>query len=318
MEKIVYSGIYGLIIGDILGVPVEFLDREVLAKNPIKDIQKSEIYDLPKGIWSDDTSMTLALLNSLSRGLDYTDIMENFRKWYDEGEFTPLGFAFGVGKTTREAIKRYKKGEKALNSGGCQEDDNGNGSLMRILPILYFLRDNYGRYFYENQEAINIIENISSLTHRHIRSKIGTVFYIIYGNFLIDYKSKEDAFLETIKIIKKIYNKETEELKIYSRLLSENFKNTKIDLIKSSGYIVDTLEASVWIVLNSINYEQGVLKAVNLGGDTDTVGAVSGGLLGIYYGVDSINKNWIENILNRKYVDSIIENFLKNSNKKDA
>ena len=174
-NAIVLNGIMGLVVGDALGVPIEFQDRETLRKDPVINMRGYGTYNQPPGTWSDDSSMTLALLDSLTNGLDYKDIMDKFIGWFDKGEYTPYGQMFDIGIATRQALTRYKKGMSALECGGQDEYDNGNGSLMRILPALYYLQAKYGDEFIENDEAFDIVHNISSLTHRHKRSQMAFI-----------------------------------------------------------------------------------------------------------------------------------------------
>ena len=110
MSNFILDGIMGLAVADALGVPVEFESRNQLVKNPVVGMREYGTHNQPAGTWSDDTSMTLCLVASLCNGLDYNDIMNNFLKWYDEGEITPYGEVFDIGNTTREALLRYKKG----------------------------------------------------------------------------------------------------------------------------------------------------------------------------------------------------------------
>lgn len=114
MQNVITSGIMGLCVGDALGVPVEFIDRNTLRNNPVVDMRAYETHNQPAGTWSDDTSMTLCLLDSLSGGLDYDDIMEKFLRWLHHGEYAPHGEVFDVGITTQNALNRYSGGAPAL------------------------------------------------------------------------------------------------------------------------------------------------------------------------------------------------------------
>ena len=174
----ILSGIMGLVVADALGVPVEFQDREVLRQNPVKNMRSYGTYNQPAGTWSDDSSMTLALLDSLKDGLDYKDIMDKFLAWYEEGAYTPHGEMFDIGIATSNALRRYKSGTSPLESGGNSEHDNGNGSLMRISPILFYLEGEFGSDFLDHEETFELIHNISALTHAHKRSKIACGIYI--------------------------------------------------------------------------------------------------------------------------------------------
>lgn len=140
-ESRVVGGIVGVSVGDALGLPVQFVSREKIKKNPIKDMVGFGTFNLPAGTWSDDTSLTLCLLESLCDGFDLNDIKEKFIKWFDEGYLTPFGEAFDIGRTTYEAILRLKSGIKPSDAGLGDELSNGNGSLMRILPLVFYLYD---------------------------------------------------------------------------------------------------------------------------------------------------------------------------------
>ena len=138
-EEKVLGGILGFVVADALGVPVEFEDREYLRLYPVTNMRGYGSYDVPAGSWSDDSSMTLCALESLTHGLDYDDMMSRFLRWADEGYMTPHGEVFDMGKTTREALLRYAQGIPALECGASSEWENGNGSLMRMLPVAFYL-----------------------------------------------------------------------------------------------------------------------------------------------------------------------------------
>ena len=305
------SAIMGLCVGDALGVPVEFKSRYQLKRDPVVDMRSYGTYNQPAGTWSDDTSMTLCTLDSLSNGLDYKDIMDKFLSWYKKGEYTPFGETFDIGMGTRRALTNYANGEEPLKSGGTGERDNGNGSLMRILPVLFYLQKTYGENFNEKEKPYEIIHNISALTHRHKRSMIACGIYIT----IADYISREYNLNEAVKLgINKsfqYYEKKKEfkeELKYYQRLNDKNFHKLPEEEIKSSGYVVVSLEAALWSLVNTVSYKDCLLKAVNLGEDTDTVAAIAGGLAGLYYGCEDIPKEWLDKIQRRKYVEELCKN----------
>ncbi|MDX9918083.1 MAG: ADP-ribosylglycohydrolase family protein [Gudongella sp.] len=308
MSNKVLDGIMGLVVGDALGVPVEFQSREELKTNPLLDMRSYGTYHQPAGTWSDDSSMTLALLDSLRNGLDYKDIMDKFLSWYEEGAYTPHGEMFDIGIATSQALQRYKAGASSLEAGGRSERDNGNGSLMRILPIIYYLESEFGNDFIHNEEAFDIIHNISALTHGHKRSQMACGIYIAIASFLNSDENIETSIYEGIEGAMEYYKSKDEfkdQIKYFSRLGDKNFKNFKEDEIKSGGYVVDTLEASIWCLLNTSDYKSCVLKAINLGKDTDTTGAVVGGLAGLRYGYETIPKKWIDTIMRKDYIENL-------------
>lgn len=169
----ILSGIMGLVLGDALGVPVEFKNRDELMNNPVLGMRSFGTHHQPKGTWSDDSSLTLCLAESLATGvLDYRDIMDKFLDWMRNGDYTPHGLLFDIGNGTRAAIERYICGCEPLGCGGKEEWDNGNGSLMRILPAAYYVANK------TLDERMHIVHDISRLTHAHPRSLIACGIYI--------------------------------------------------------------------------------------------------------------------------------------------
>lgn len=314
MSNPIINGIMGLCVADALGVPVEFEGREKLKRDPVVNMRSYGTYHQPAGTWSDDTSMTLCLLDSLSRGLDYEDIMRNFLKWYREGAYTPHGTAFDIGNATSRALQRFEDGIEPLKCGGTAIADNGNGSLMRILPLLFHLQSEYGIGFLKKEEAFDIIHNVSALTHAHKRSQLACGIYIAVASRLMDGTDLESAVKQGIQEALEYYKKREnflDQLQHYERLQGDDFGATEEEHRKSSGYVVDTLEAAIWCLLNTRSYRDCVLKAVNLGGDTDTVAAVAGGLAGLYYGYENIPKEWLAEIARREYIVELCNQLLR-------
>ena len=294
----------GHAVADALGVPVEFCSREELAANPIKDMEGFGTYPFPKGCWSDDTSMSLCVLESLTKNkIDYEDIMNNFGKWYFKDEFTPTGEMFDVGNACSTAIEKYFKDKLPLNQCGLKDEySNGNGSLMRIHPMALYL---YTRDDFTLEEKLEIIHNASALTHAHERSKIGCGIY----SFVLWELLKEPDKINIFEGLKKamLFYRDYPEFQKYSRIFEKPFVISKQEEIYSTGYVVYTLEAALWCLLTTTSYEECVLKAVNLGDDTDTVGAVAGGLAGALYGYNAIPAKWLKVIKRKDYIEDMCE-----------
>lgn len=309
--KKVYDGIIGLAIGDAMGVPFEFKSRQEIAKNPVVTMRGYGTHNQPIGTWSDDTSLTLALMDSIAekRQIVYTDIMDRFSNWLMYNDYTATGEVFDVGNSTSRAILNYGHGMDPLECGGVSEYENGNGSLMRILPIAYYLQK---RSILTIEYQMEIVHNISGLTHRHPISLIGCGIYINIAIILLENKlSLYEAVEYAIKAAIRFYeNRAWKDVNAYLRLkdLSSFLKLTESE-IRSNGYIVHTLEAALWCLLNTNTYAECVLKAVNLGDDTDTVGAVAGGLAGIYYGTDQIPKEWLTALAKKQYIEELCIKF---------
>ncbi|MCK8818141.1 ADP-ribosylglycohydrolase family protein [Natroniella sulfidigena] len=299
------AGIMGLVIGDAVGVPVEFKTRVELKADPVKDMRGYGKYNQPVGTWSDDSSLTFCLMESLCTGYDLADLGAKFVSWFNDGYLTPHNEAFDIGICTEESIRRLEEGVAPVEAGGRDEYDNGNGSLMRILPLAYYLKD------IAVEERLKKIAEVSSLTHAHPRSILGCGIYVEFAIKLVEGAELEEAYQETKEIIKEYYQQAPyqEELEHYHRILEAEIGQLKEDEIKSTGYVVDTLEAALWVLFNSHSYQEAILKAVNLGEDTDTVAAVTGGLAGIYYGYQALPKEWMGKIVKKDEILKLVDEF---------
>lgn len=251
------GGVLGLAVGDALGVPVEFVQREVLKSSPVESMEGYGSHNQPVGTWSDDTSMVLATLDSMCRGFSTDGMMEAFSRWYNMAEYTPFGEVFDIGGTTRLAIQRYLMGENVSDCGSSDVCSNGNGSLMRMLPMILYLDVTP-----INSNAVDLIYKVSGLTHAHLISKIACVYYVYIGMYLMVYRDKNEAIEDAIKAVDEYY-KDTVYPDTRLESLSRVFTLSEED-IKSSGYVVDSLEASIWCLYNSNSYTEAVLRAVNL------------------------------------------------------
>ena len=312
MKEKIYNTLYGAIVADALGVPVEFKDREYLKKHPVTDMIGYGTYNLPKGSWSDDSSMMLCLADSIGKteGIVYEDIMKRFWNWYKHSKYTPDHNSFDIGRTCHAALVNYHNQKDPLDCGLKDERDNGNGSLMRIAPLPLYLYQIYSNKTMDLEISYEYIHNVSSLTHAHSVSLIGCDIYCAVMLEIYNGTNKEDLLKIALPKIGK-YVKEhpayEAALQKYDRIFHQSFKDIPENEIKSSGYIVDTLEAALWCFLNTDNYRDCVLKAVNLGSDTDTVACVAGSIAGLYYG--NIPQEWIDSLRNKKLVDKIVESF---------
>ena len=304
------DGIMGVVVGDALGCPVQFESRDEVIEHPIIGMRGYGTFNLPAGSWTDDSALTLALLDSILRkgGIDCADIMENFVKWLDGGAFTPFGYSFDIGFGTMSAIRRYKAEGDPFTCGGRDARNCGNGSLMRILPAALYCHEQG----LPADEAIDIIHKVGSLTHGHIRTNIACGLYgflveaILDGNGAL--KDRLQAGFEKGFAFYEATPGEAEELRHFDRLRDvDAFAATHVDDIRSTGYAVATLEAAIWALLNEHSFEDTLLRAVNLGDDTDTVGAVAGGLAGLYYGYDGIPGEWLAEIQRRAWIEELCD-----------
>lgn len=291
---------FGHAIADAVGVPVEFRSREYLKKNPVTDMVGFGTHNVPAGTWSDDTSMSLCALTSLSNGtVDYDDIMRNFSKWCYSGKFTTDGVVFDIGITCSEAIYNYVYGKQSASSCGLSSvRSNGNGSLMRIHPFVLYA---YYNHINNEDEFVDMIARASSLTHAHACSIDGCIIYAYILRELLN-RPEVSSIYKGINLAK---SKVSTSSQYYNRIFSGNIADISEENIKSSGYVVHSLEAAIWCLLTTDSYKECVLKAVNLGEDTDTIAAIAGSLAGALYGIDAIPADWIGKLRKKDCIEEM-------------
>jgi ADP-ribosylglycohydrolase len=302
----------GMAVGDALGVPVEFKSRTYLADNPIKTMLEYGTHHQPAGTWSDDSSLAFCLAESLCGDFDLMDIARRFVNWYHYNYWTPYGKVFDIGIATQKAIARLENGVDPAVSGGNSESDNGNGSLMRILPLVFHLKD------LPLEERVDCVTTVSSITHGHFRACYACLIYTEIALQLLQGKSKEKemAYQETKtlfsknEVIKSYFYENGfhwKDNKLFERILAKDIASFSKDEIDSQGYVIYTLEAALWSWLHSDNYADTVLLATNLGEGTDTTACVAGGLAGLMYGREQIPKDWLAVLARRKDIEDLAD-----------
>ena len=301
----------GHAVADALGVPVEFRSRASLAADPVDSMREYGTYGMPRGSWSDDTSMSLCALGGLGAdGIRYDVIMDNFARWYYDGEFTPTGVLFDIGSTCRYAIENYcEYGLPLPLCGAIDVRSNGNGSLMRIHPfVLYTYRQDKPL-----GEKLEIIETASTLTHAHPRSRLACGVYAFVLWELLSCPTPESV-REGLEKAREYYKHHPEIhhlARLFDRIAGLSKYNSTLPVliseIKSDGYVIHSLEAAIWCLLTTDSYSSCVLRAVNLGEDTDTVAAIAGGLAGALYGYAAIPQGWREALLRLDFIEELCE-----------
>lgn len=256
---------YGLAIGDALGVPYEFQQRDTFT---CTGLTGHGTHNQPAGTWSDDTAMSLATLDSLSKcggEVDATDLMIRYKMWLEYGMYMPDGNTYDSGITVATAIR---------SGHGCDGlNDNGNGSLMRMAPCAF--------YHLTDME----IKQVSAITHAHEISMTACVRYVRILEELLDYVPPRKAITDS------------------EFPLDPTIPRTKV---KSDGFVLHTLNAALWCLSNTDNYQDCVLTAVNLGEDTDTTASVAGALAGAAYGFESIPQEWVGKLRGRELLDMYV------------
>lgn len=278
----------GLAVGDALGAPVEFRARDSFPL--VVDMMAGGYFRLPAGAWTDDTAMALCLLESLVHDpeFDARDLLDRFLRWMDHGENTSTGRCVGIGQNTLAALGNYRRTGELTAPGSGQRRD-GNGALMRTAPVAVL-------HWSDPTKARAIAAAQSRTTHRSLVSEqacaimAGMLAGLVSGRpwqQLVD----ELAAGEAVPALQPI--------------LRGDWRTKSRGEIRSTGYVVDTLEAALWSVETTESFEAALIAAVNLGDDSDTVGAVAGQLAGARHGVDAIPPGWLRSLQRLDHVERL-------------
>ena len=299
------GGIFGLLIGDALGVPYEFCKPEEISNidkieyEPPEGFEKS--YDVPSGTWSDDGAQALCLLESLitKKLFDIYDFAERLRKWADEGLWAVDNIVFDIGSQTRSALLSYERGESPLKSGLIYPNGKGNGALMRVLPLALWHKGT-------DKELVKDAHKQCLITHGHICNQVCCAFYcLVVRELLYNNSFFQSAYENALAKIRTIYSDTPE----YKQELELNIFSHDIIEGKGTGYVVDCLKSAFMVINQSNSYEEVVKKAISLGNDTDTTAAVAGGLAGVIYGYKNIPTRWINGLRNKEAVEILLESY---------
>ena len=316
LAEITKSALLGQAVGDAFGVPVEFLSREEVRALHLHDmvgkgcdlVAHTRWGDsIPKGSWSDDTSMTVASMASFIKNggkIDHEDQMCQFLNWWHRDEYCCLPYAFGLGGNISAALDRFQAKCPALKCGGRGFMDNGNGALMRILPFsLYCIFHGL-----DAGETAAVVSDGSAITHGHDISKMCC---FIWTEFLRSLSEGGDAdtaidHIEGLALRQWFSDEAVNEVRIIAdgktRLMTE-------DNICQTGYVVDTLYSALFSMYHADSFESAIMNAVNLGYDTDTAGAVTGTAAGLRYGMDDIPERWLNVLGRRDYLEGVAADF---------
>lgn len=278
----------GLAIGDALGAPVEFCRRDTF--EPVTGMRAGGYFELPVGAWTDDTAMALCLAESLLEHpqLDLKDLLDRFCLWASKGANTSTGVCVGIGQNTLRVLGNYHRNGELFAPETRQKSD-GNGAIMRLAPVAV-------RHWRAPFEAKRIAVQQSRATHYSDLSAgaceaLASALCTLISGDAWEQASKPDPadhWPESIKAI-----------------ALENWDERDRDSIHSTGFVVHTLEAAMWAVDTTSSFAAALLKAVNLGDDADSVGAVAGQLAGARYGLSGIPRNWLDVLIHRERIEEI-------------
>lgn len=298
------GGIVGLLVGDALGVPYEFHDRQSIP--PLAKIEfeppayfRRAHAGVPAGTWSDDGAQALCLLASLvERGkFDADDFATRLVRWFRE-DYLAVDEVFDVGIQTQRAILNLRKGFPPLTAGPADEKNNGNGSLMRVLPLALWHRGT-------DAELIADAFDQSAVTHGHLRSKLCCALYCLWARRIL--QNAENAWDDAVETLYQIFPEGTIE---YAELETQIAPKDSIYETNGSGYVVDSLRSALW-ACNNPTYEETVKAAISLGNDTDTTACIAGGIAGMKFGLEAIPIRWRENLRGKELYEPLLEKLLE-------
>lgn len=299
-ESRLRGSIYGLLVGDALGVPYEFTSAAELPEigliemAPPVGFRRAHL-GVPEGTWSDDGAQALHLLKVLLDGDAALEarFADGLQSWYSSGELTPDGRVFDIGIQTQEALARLTRGVPPNQSGPNEERNNGNGSLMRVLPVALLPAD-------DDSALIKRARRQSLPTHGHTRSLLACSLATLISVRLLQGLTFVRALDEAQECLEQTTVKaERNELRI--------LLDGRLDAPNGSGYVVDCLWSSVAAVLRTRNFEDCVRCAISFGNDTDTTACVAGGWAGLLYGEDAIPLRWREQLQGKHLVEPMLE-----------
>jgi len=292
------GGLVGLLVGDALGVPYEFKTADQLQACAAIDMQPAHDFDrshpgVPPGTWSDDGAQALCLLESLMTcgKLDADDFARRLLDWYTRGHLAVDGHVFDIGIQTQAALARMLQGTPPLSAAARAESANGNGALMRVLPLALWSRG-------DDAELVRDARLSSAVTHGHLRSQLCCALYCLWIRRLLH--GAPDAWNEALAALRHLTRDDAEA----QLELAEHIRPELPPERPGSGYVVDTLRSARWLC-EQADYEAVVLAAVRLGSDTDTTAAVAGGAAGVRWGVQGIPARWRDALRGRELLDPL-------------
>jgi len=298
-----FGAMFGLAVGDAMGMPIEFRPRGKF--EPVTEFRAGGPFKLQAGQWTDDTAMSLCLASSLieCNGFDAAHQMRQYSRWIDDGYLSCTGKAVGIGQTILKAMIRYHKSQDPIQ-GDTNPRRSGNGCIMRLAPV---------PIYYNHDAAQAIHYSIQSATTTH-GSEICLQTTGFFGGMMwgaLNGVSKDKLLSDNYSPVKDYYQQHLlcDELR---NLASGDYKTKQESDIDSTGFVIDALKAALWSFYHTDTYAEGLLKAVNLGGDADTVGAIYGQLAGAYYGFEEIPMKWIQGLVSDEKISATCKELIRN------
>lgn len=304
------GGLYGLLVGDALGVPYEFYEAnelpvyEKIEMTPPAGFQKT-YPRIAAGTWSDDGAQALCLMDSLLKQGKFSlkAYSDALLAWYEEGFWAVGGVVFDVGIQTADALNAYKRGIPATDCGLMNPEGKGNGALMRVLPLAlwHFVQEDTDLEK-RSRELVRDAHSQCQITHGHLCNQVCCALYCLAAQGLLEGKEAREAIQEGVCALRSIYREQPE----YERELEWSIRPDIPWEGRGTGYVVDCLRSAFMILEQASDYEDAIKRAVLLGNDTDTTACVTGGLAGIRYGLRKIPERWLNALKEREKVEVLL------------
>jgi len=296
------GALIGLAVGDALGAPVEFQPPQSFME--VTDFNYGGPFGLEPGQWTDDTSLALALADSLAKaGWDLNDQAQRYLAWYRHGEYSVIGRCFDIGFTTRNALLQFERHGDARSSGDPAEHASGNGSIMRLAPVPI----RYAELFPDRIEELGRLAAESSLvTHASPQCLSACRYMALLLAGLIHGVDRDELLDPDWPPLMKLRQAEPLHREVET-LCAGSFRAKEPPEIRGAGYVVQSLEAALWAFHDAADFREAVLRAVNLGDDADTTGAVCGQLAGACWGESGIPEHWREQLSRRDLIEAALE-----------
>jgi len=298
----------GMAIGDALGAAVEF--KQPGTFEPVTGYRAGGPHGLGPGEWTDDTSMALALADSIATtGWDLDDQARRYVDWWTKGEYSVNDRCFDIGMTVRSALAKFDQTKDASTSASKSERASGNGSIMRLAPVPIRFLD----HFPDQIEKLAALAAESSLpTHASPQCLSACRYMAIVLAGLMQGMDRDDVLSADWKPLQRLRASEPLHHEIDAVAMG-SFRELQPPAIKGSGYVVKSLEAALWAFHDAQDFRQAVLKAVNLGDDADTTGAVCGQLAGAYWGESRVPREWLDGLVRQDMIEQALIGLLSNN-----
>jgi ADP-ribosyl-[dinitrogen reductase] hydrolase len=297
----VTDGFFGLCVGEALGLPVDCRSRNYLRQNPVLEMEGFGTYNQPPGTWSDAGSLTFCAADALTSGFNRETLAENFILWHDTGYWTPNGEIVGRWNPTVDIIERFRS--RQTNPGGNKKQESAaNFSLLWMIPYAYLT------FGLSEQKRAQIVQEVVEFVYPDKIGSLGAVIYVEIANRLLQGVPIRESVIGAQEFIAE-YFKGDDRLDHFSMALGGRIISLTEDDVRASNQLTECLTAVIWTILQNNGYRETLLRAVNLGEDTDAIGAAVGGLAGIAYGLKDIPAEWIAQIAKKEEIQELCMRF---------